>query len=438
MDYLMFGLDALWEPFQRLQMLHGPWAWVLLFLPVLLLDVPRSALASLVVIAHRFGGWPHRELGRKQQFLSSRPGVSIIIAAYNEANSIEQTVQSVCELRYDLPNLQIIVVDDHSTDGTYDRVKSYAEKGEIILLRNSAASGRGGKPAAVNLGLGFATGDFLLVIDADSSFDRNLLLHMIGPFYDQRVGAVAGNIKVRNPRQSILTAVQAIEYLVVIGLNKRWLNVWGMNYIASGACGAYRRTALAPFISCDVETAEDLDNSLKVRRAGWILRFAPDAVCMTDVPDRLSSLARQRIRWDRDLIRVAMRKHSRALNPRHVGWRLALELWYQLLAAVAFNYLYLAYLIFLCFYDPYLIPLVIAFSWVLGLALIALPFLVSASLGERRREELSYAWGLLIYPVYSEVVLRWLRTWANTMELLKVGQEDSYLPQSAWRNSPRW
>lgn len=410
--------------------------FILLALPMLLLDAPRALVVSVVLLVLRAVGLPRSDPGHQRAFLATRPKVSVVVAAYNEASSITGTIESLLEQHWS--GLQIVVVDDNSSDGTYARARPYADRGEIVLVRNSSASGRGGKPAAINLGLGFATGDFLVMIDADSSFDREMLVHLIGPFHDQRVGAVAGNVKVRNPRASLWTAMQSIEYLLVIGLNKRWLDLLRMNYLASGACGAYRRTALAPFMGCDVETAEDLDNSLKVRRAGWELRFAPLAVCMTDVPETLPQLARQRVRWDRDLVRVAMRKHAFALDPRRSGWRLALELNFQLLCAVGLTYFYAFYVIALAATDPALLLMMLVISWLLCLALTTVSFTAAVVLGERRREEAGYAIGLLLYPLYSDIILRWVRTWANTIELLRLDQEDGYLPQSAWRNSPRW
>ena len=410
--------------------------FIMLSLPMLLLDAPRALVASVVLLVLRAIGRPRSDLGLKSAFLATRPRVSVVVAAYNEVASITSTIDSLLEQRW--PGLQIVVVDDSSSDGTYARARPYADRGEIVLVRNSSASGRGGKPAAINLGLRFATGDFLVLIDADSSFDRDLLVHLIGPFHDPQVGAVAGNVKVRNPRASLWTMMQAIEYLLVIGLNKRWLDLLRMNYLASGACGAYRRTALAPFMGCDVETAEDLDNSLKVRRNGWLLRFAPRAVCMTDVPENLPQLARQRVRWDRDLVRVALRKHALALDPRHSGWGLALELNFQLFCAVVLTYLYVFYVILLAVTDPPLLLLMLAVSWVLCLMLTTVSFVAAVALGERRREEAWYALALPLYPFYTDVVGRWVRTWANTIELLRFDQEDAYLPQSAWRNSPRW
>lgn len=435
-DGALFMLDAAVEPWMQMWRDHGFWSLVLLVLPVVLIDVPRMVISSVSLLVIHWRGPSRDDANRKRLFLAGRPSVSVIIAAYNESGSLARTIDSLLETRQ--PNMQIVVVDDNSTDGTYESVRAYADRGDIILLRNTAATGRGGKPAAVNLGLRFATGEFLVFVDADSSFDRELFLHLLGPFHDPQVGVVAGNIKVRNPHRSVWTAMQAIEYLLVIGLNKRWLDVLGMNYIASGACGAYRRTALAPYMGCDVETAEDLDNSLKVRRGGWLLRFAPLAVCMTDVPERLGQLVRQRIRWDRDLVRVAMRKHRQALDPRRVGWRVAFELWYQLIAAIGLGYVYLAYLIVLVWINPVLLPVMLLFTWALGFILVAVPFAITVALGERRREEAAYAIGLPFYPFYTELILRWVRMWANTLELFRLNQEDSYLPQSAWRNAPRW
>ena len=245
---------------------------------------------------------------------------------------------------------------------------------------------------------------------------------------------VAGNLKVRNQWASFWTRMQAVEYLVAIGLHRRWLNLFGSNYIASGACGAYRRAVVESFAGCDVATAEDLDNTLKARRAGWKAVFAPRAIATTDAPENLRTLVRQRMRWDRDLVRVAFRKHRDLLTNRSPSTWLSLELWQVLLTSVIANLVFVIYVVVMAITAPALLIAV----YVVCLSIYALMSLISVGtalvFSERRNEELALlAWAPLL-PFYNEIIFRWVRIYATVLELLRINQEDSYLPQSAWRN----
>jgi poly-beta-1,6-N-acetyl-D-glucosamine synthase len=430
-DEFRFAIDAGWREVSWYASQQGWWL-LLAFLPFIIFDLRRFVGPSLVLLVLRWFGVPRDRSATYERFLATRPRVSVVLAGYNEEEAIVPAIRSLLETGY--PALEIIVVDDGSEDRTYLRAQPFAERGEIRLLRNSAATGRGGKPSALNLGTRMATGEFVVYLDVDTSFDSNLLRHLIGPFADPSVAVVAGNIKVRNARATFWTRMQAIEYLVAIGLHRRWLDLFGSNYIASGACGAYRKSVIDSFDGCDVATAEDLDNTLKARRAGWKAVFAPLAIATTDVPENLRTLIRQRMRWDRDLVRVAFRKHGDLLAARRPGAWLSLELWQVLLTSVIANVAFIAYVAVMVVVAPALLVAV----YLICLAVYALMSLVSVAtalvFSERRNEELPLlAWAPLL-PFYNEIIFRWVRIYATVLELLRVNQEDAFLPQSAWRN----
>jgi biofilm PGA synthesis N-glycosyltransferase PgaC len=212
------------------------------------------------------------------------------------------------------------------------------------------------------------------------------------------------------------------------------VDLFGSNYIASGACCAYRRCVLDSFGGCDVATAEDLDNTLKARRSGWKAVFALDAIATTDVPETLPMLVRQRMRWDRDLVRVIFRKHLDLLARRRLGGWLSIELWQVLLISVLANLAYVVYIAVMLATAPMLLALVMALSMAAYAVLAMLSVATALVLSERRNEELwLLAWAPLL-PLYNEIIFRWVRIYATVLELLRVNQEDPFLPQSAWRN----
>ena len=397
--------------------------------PMLLLDLPRMVAAT--VSAWRERGMPRRDQPAERAFLSSSPSVTVIVPSYNAGSGIEGTVISLLENNY--PHLQIIVVDDNSTDGIYQRLLPWSERGEVLLVKNSAASGRAGKPAALNLGLIYATGDFVVFIDADSTVDHDLLMRMIGPFQDASVGAVAGNVVVRNRDVNLLTFLQTAEYKLGIELSRRWLDRTGRVLGASGACCAFRRKALVALGGSSSSRGEDLDNSLMIRRAGYRLVFRTDAVVRTEVPTTLIRLFKQRQRWDRDVVQVAFRKQRSLMDPRTAGWALASELWLQSLLTIVLPYACLVWLVMMVVQSPGLLLLVLVITSILAAVanLVALSVTIRCSVDRD--------WRLLgaapFLPLYSSLVLGPIRLWSTTVELLRIRREEPYLPQSYWRNA---
>ncbi|USD19640.1 glycosyltransferase family 2 protein [Microbulbifer variabilis] len=237
--------------------------------------------------------------------------VSVIIAGHNEEESIEQCVLSLWE--QSRPPDEIIVVNDGSTDGMRQKACALLKQGLIHGVHSTEL--RGGKSSALNLGLRFTTGDIILNVDCDCSFDYNAIKRMLEQFDNPMVGAASSNIFVRNWDTNLLTTFQAIEYMIAISLGKHALTMLEQMSCASGAFSGFRREALIQAGGFDSGGGEDLDVTLRIRHYGWKVEYAAESICYTDVPTNLGALIRQRFRWERDAVRLRFRKYRHFINP---------------------------------------------------------------------------------------------------------------------------
>ncbi len=432
MDVLLLLDSILGYVEKTLRELDSFWAFVL-FCPLVLYEVIRYFLpVPLMGILRLFGQW-HDDSAEQEKFMQSEPMVSIVIAGRNEAAIIGETIESLLALPY--KKREIIVVDDNSNDGMYEICRAYEQRGEIRLLRNTEASGRVGRPVASNLGLYYATGEFVISLDADTTYDRNMIQAMIGPFYNPKVGVVAGNLKVANMHDSIWTVCQAMEYAVSIGVWKRWTSYRHVTLQASGAFGAFRRTALAAFGGWDPELAEDADLSLKMRRSGWDIAFAPYAIAMTHAPASLKALAKQRVRWDKGAVRTYFHKHKSMMMPKKGKWRFALELIQEFFMIYMLPLTYVVYSAVLIYFDWKIWVFAQFFCYFVYCIISFCTFMAVLSWSERSEDERFMLLYIPFFPIYKEI-FRWVRIYANLCETFRVGYKEPYLPESGYYNPP--
>ncbi|MEY9910772.1 peptidoglycan/xylan/chitin deacetylase (PgdA/CDA1 family)/GT2 family glycosyltransferase [Catenulispora sp. MAP12-49] len=242
----------------------------------------------------------------------TRP-VSVIVPAYNEEAGIRATVESLSASTYPI---EIIVVDDGSTDGTSAVVEELIRRRRpglppLRLIRQPNA----GKPAALNTGTAAARGDLLVMMDGDTVFEPETVAHLVQPFADLSVGAVSGNAKVGN-RKGILGRWQHIEYVVGFNLERRMYDLAGCMPTVPGAVGAFRREALARVGGVSDDTlAEDTDLTMAVIRDGWRAVYEERAIAWTEAPSSLRQFWRQRYRWCYGTLQ-AMWKHRRSVLRR--------------------------------------------------------------------------------------------------------------------------
>lgn len=252
------------------------------------------------------------------------PFVSIIVPAFNEAPMIRGVLESL--LAIDYPNCEVIVVDDGSSDQTFLRALAYQRRREDIEIR-VLAKANGGKSDALNHGIAHARGEIVVCIDGDSILHRDAIKHLVMHFDDPDIGAVAGNVRVVN-RATVWSGLQALEYVIGLGLLKRAQSAAGAVTIVPGPIGAFRKTALAEANGYDGDTfAEDFDLTLKLLGAGWHVVYEPRAVVFTEAPERTLDLLRQRYRWTRGSLQALAKRKRGFLTPASGPLR-CVALWY--------------------------------------------------------------------------------------------------------------
>ncbi|MGC9500957.1 polysaccharide deacetylase family protein [Streptomyces sp. WG7] len=230
--------------------------------------------------------------------------VTVLVPAYNEAKCIENTVLSL--MSSDHP-VEVIVIDDGSTDGTARIVEAMGLPGVRVIRQLNA-----GKPAALNRGLANASHDIVVMMDGDTVFEPSTVRELVQPFGDPKVGAVAGNAKVGN-KDSLIGAWQHIEYVMGFNLDRRMYDILGCMPTIPGAVGAFRRSALAPIGGMSDDTlAEDTDVTMALHRAGWRVVYAENARAWTEAPETVQQLWSQRYRWSYGTMQ-AIWKHRRAV-----------------------------------------------------------------------------------------------------------------------------
>lgn len=234
------------------------------------------------------------------------PKVSVIVPAYNEEVVLAGCLSSILASGY--PRLELIVVDDGSTDGTAAVMEQFRADPRTTLITQP----NGGKGSALNTGIKTASGEILIFVDADGLFTTNTIPELLKGFRHRRVGAVCGNDKPVNLDRP-MTHLLALMTHVGTGLTRRALALVGVLPIVAGNSGAFRADVVRRLGGFRTDTlGEDLELTWRVQLAGYDVEFTPHAQVLAEVPSTLGGLWRQRVRWARGLIQTA-RIHRRAV-----------------------------------------------------------------------------------------------------------------------------
>jgi poly-beta-1,6-N-acetyl-D-glucosamine synthase len=399
------------QPYHLLTALD-PYSLMLLFWFTLLFDLPRYLMSAFAMACVPWQSPPPK-----------RYSTSAIVAGHNEAKTIRQCV---CSLEID----EIIVVDDGSTDDMWLEVQRLKEEG--LIAHAVHLPSRQSKPAAVNAGLALCSGEIVLIIDADTVLAPGAVAAVLGYFSDPKVGGVNFNLEVSNERATLTARFQAIEYFIAVSAGKRIADALGILPNVSGAAGAFRRTALEQVGGQDIEVAEDAALAMKLRDAGWQLRFAPDAIARTTVPETMVSLLLQRLRWDSSIITIWWRKHARNLNPFGRHFRPAnvftnLDvLWFSAILPLVLP----VYVVWL-YNSVGEVSIAFLLTVFLGLCALDIILCVITCIPFRFLPYLPY------YVVVQNLVMKPMRMIALVLELtLQISRRDNYIPaHQRWKLS---
>ncbi|MEQ9412133.1 MAG: glycosyltransferase family 2 protein [Fuerstiella sp.] len=404
---------------------------------LLFVDAPRYAYSVLAMAFWDVlkSGWTGRLPVSEGDSWAYCPTVSVVIAGHNEADTIVDTMRSVWD-RY--PRLQLIVVDDGSTDGMAEAAREFADGRDRILVL--ARPERGGKSSALNMGLQQATGEILVTIDADSKLSDSSIHELIQPLQDPTVGAVSATVLAWNPFSSLAAWLQAYEYRQTIFLSRMMRGRTGVLGIVSGAFGAFRTDVLRRLGGWDVGPGEDGDLVLRLRKAGYRIAVAPYANCFTNVPTSFRRLFWQRCRWDRTVITFECRKHNDlgipwSQNFRWSSFLLMVERWFFNVVCVYTFWLYGLWLFVVYSFSAFQLLLLL---YCCGLCIELLQLLTLLFYSDRFRHDLRLGLVLPLYPLY-QVFLKGVNLFALTREILfRDSGEDNFVPERVRAATWRW
>jgi cellulose synthase/poly-beta-1,6-N-acetylglucosamine synthase-like glycosyltransferase len=307
------------------------------------------------------------------------PPISLLVPAHNEEKNIVQSVNSLLLLDY--TELEVIVVNDGSEDGTLEELKRHFQLLETDVLYIPEVASKpvravymsqieprllvvdkeagGSKADAINAALNAASSPYVCVVDADSILEKDALLRVMAPVLADpaRVVAAGGIVRVLNgsrveggrmkevrlPR-SPLEIIQVVEYLRAFLVGREGWAFFNMLTIISGAFGIFRRDLVrrvggyrASAIGEDIDLVMRFHRHLRESGADYEINFVPDPVCWTEAPADIRSLARQRARWQKGLLDVLWRNRDMLFRPRYgrLGFVALPYLWvFELLAPV--------------------------------------------------------------------------------------------------------
>src|SRR5881396_606110 len=281
---------------------------------------------TLVVIwlAYRFRRLPSSDFAEP---------VSVVMAAFNEGKVIAGTLQSLLSTDYK-GELEIIVVDDGSSDQTAAEVEGVADVDPRVRLLQQENRG---KARALQRGLAAVHHGIVVFIDGDTQCQRDTLPRLLGPFADERVGAVSGHAKVGNLR-TFIARCQALEYTCGFNLDRRAYNRWNCITVVPGAISAIRKDAIEQAGGLSLQTlAEDTDLTLSLHKHRQRIVYVPDAIAWTEAPESVRTLARQRFRWAYGTLQCLWKHRDMVFNwnYRALGWFSLPSIWFFQIVLVA-------------------------------------------------------------------------------------------------------
>jgi cellulose synthase/poly-beta-1,6-N-acetylglucosamine synthase-like glycosyltransferase len=243
-----------------------------------------------------------------------RPPVSILVPAYCEGKTIEPAIRSL--LRMDYPEYEIVVLDDGSTDDTYERAKQFEGQwggASVRVIRKSNS----GKAGTLNYGIQVARFPFVLCMDGDSKLSDDTLRRAVVHLKDPEVAAVAGNVKVIN-RKAFWAREQALEYNEGLNRARRAQAFMRAVNISPGPLGVFRRDVLIQLGGYDTDTfAEDADLTLKILASGWRIVYEDREIAYTEAPEALLTLIKQRYRWTRGILQALRKRWRVFVHPQN-------------------------------------------------------------------------------------------------------------------------
>lgn len=277
-----------------------------IFFAAIILGILRLLLFSVLAILQ------YRHQHTSQDLRTFTPPVTVAVPAYNEANVVCRTIDSL--LNSDYPEVHVIAVDDGSTDDTLDVLRAHFTDHPRVTI---VSKQNGGKSSALNEAFRLAQTDIVVCLDADTLLAPDAIRHLVQAFINPKVGAVAGNVKVGN-RINLLTLWQSLEYITSQNFDRQAFAALKSVPVIPGAIGAWRKSVVDEVGGFEANTlAEDTDLTFKIRLLGYDTLCNNAALAYTEAPDNLQALAKQRFRWSFGILQALWKHHRKLFRPRY-------------------------------------------------------------------------------------------------------------------------
>jgi len=404
---------SIWLSMPWYQDLSKEIGWILAIFFISFIAIVPGFMNAFVISSLLVDDRP--EILKEQQY----PAITILIAAYNEANDIATTLRSI--FVQDYPGIvHIIAINDGSRDGTADAIRGLmADHPNLQLIDLDKNVGKSG---ALNRGLQQCTTDILITIDADSYLWKDALRNLVGRYLSDppNTRAVAGEVLIRNSRENWITKAQEWDYFLGIASVKRIQSLFQGTLVAQGAFSLYDRKAVEELGGWPNKIGEDIVLTWKILLAGYRVGHAENAVAFTNCPNTLMGFINQRRRWSRGLIESFKENGSILFKSRltviYVWWNTLFPI-----IDIAYTFGFLPGLILACF----------GLFWIVGpmtIALIPMAFILNMVMYNRGKamfasENLKIRknyFGFIFYILAYGLVLQPACVWGYLSEIFNL------------------
>lgn len=282
------------------------------------------------------------------------PTVSILVPACNEEEVIGRILRRMTELTYPKDKMQIIVIDDASTDNTGEIAEQYSRMyGYVRVVHRDRKEGGRGKTSALNAGFKHANGEIVFCFDADYYPQRDILEKLTREFVDPKVGLVQGRITVLNEPQNMVTRLVALERIGGYRVDQQARDSLGLITQFGGTVGGVRRSLLKHLGGWDESIlAEDTDLTFRVYLAGHKVRYVNDAESYEEAVESWRAYWKQRYRWAKGHMQCAFKHSLNVLKSKNLTFREKVD--------------------GLLLLNVYFMPVLVLYSWIIGIVLFCL------------------------------------------------------------------
>jgi hyaluronan synthase len=322
----VFVLIEFQHQFQEIRdfMFSTQWGTALLILSMAVLAFKVCFLLFMLVHFFRYRAIP-------SVLDDALPTCTVIVPAFNEGRLVYETLMSIAKSSYPKHKIQLLAIDDGSTDDTWSWMqKASDDLGDFLTVHRQPHNM--GKRQALFWGFTHGSGQVFVTIDSDSLVDPNTLRNLVSPFVlDPHCGAVAGNVKILNSSAAVIPKMLSVSFAFSFGVIRSAQSSMRTVLCTPGALSAYRRECVLAcldewvhqtFLGVQTDIGEDRAMTNMILKQGRHVLFQSNAMVYTNIPETYPTLRKMFTRWERSNVRESLMMSKYAFTKFRSGERL--------------------------------------------------------------------------------------------------------------------